>query len=345
MASLPLEKQTGRAGLVLAGALLVLCSGCGLLEELRGSSEEEEQGPPGFIGSPCLTDADCDYEDGLCLRERDGYPGGLCSQPCERLCPDLDGHPITFCIESTPDESPMCHSRCDFGLFPGTGCRPGYRCRLTPRSSEPEVQYGTCLVDDGLPDRYSDCLEELIALEASFDLTSYAPRHPEGHPELTCSIEDPVALHSPIRAVDFCGVGGSCSPMLMSCQMALAMVDLADIADELGLVAVEHWGTVNCRTIAGTDRLSQHALGMAIDLTRFFDLDDTVYSVEDHWEADTDQPRTPQGRLLHDLVHELHDRWVFNVILTPDYNAAHRDHFHLDLTEGEHFLKTMLDGE
>jgi hypothetical protein len=29
---------------------------------------------------------------------------------------------------------------------------------------------------------------------------------------------------------------------------------------------------------------------------------------------------------------------IFNIILTPNYNAAHRDHFHVDLTPNAHFL-------
>ena len=32
-------------------------------------------------------------------------------------------------------------------------------------------------------------------------------------------------------------------------------------------------------------------------------------------------------------------KWIFNVILTPEYNAAHADHFHVDLTPGAHSIK------
>jgi hypothetical protein len=32
---------------------------------------------------------------------------------------------------------------------------------------------------------------------------------------------------------------------------------------------------------------------------------------------------------------------VWNIALTPNYNAAHRDHFHVDLTAGSDFIRRM----
>jgi hypothetical protein len=43
--------------------------------------------------------------------------------------------------------------------------------------------------------------------------------------------------------------------------------------------------------------------------------------------------------VLYDFVHKLHDDRVFNVILTPEYNAAHADHFHMDLTPKNPVIK------
>jgi hypothetical protein len=41
---------------------------------------------------------------------------------------------------------------------------------------------------------------------------------------------------------------------------------------------------------------------------------------------------------LHELACALYDDSVFAIILTPNYNADHRNHFHVDLTDGSHFL-------
>jgi hypothetical protein len=94
----------------------------------------------------------------------------------------------------------------------------------------------------------------------------------------------------------------------------------------------------NCRAIAGTNKLSQHAYGRAIDLSGFVMENGERITVLSHWERGDDTPGTTQGRFLYDFVHRLHEEHVFNNILTPEYNAAHHDHFHVDLTPGSDFI-------
>ena len=43
-------------------------------------------------------------------------------------------------------------------------------------------------------------------------------------------------------------------------------------------------------------------------------------------------PDTPEARELHDLVCAASEAHVFNSILTPNHNPAHKNHFHLELT-------------
>ena len=82
-----------------------------------------------WIGSPCTNDAACPYDGGFCLTEEEGYPDGQCSQWCDQFCPDMDGMPITFCIEPIDEEGGFCFSRCDIAQYPYTdGCRPDYAC-------------------------------------------------------------------------------------------------------------------------------------------------------------------------------------------------------------------------
>ncbi|MEL6180309.1 MAG: extensin family protein, partial [Myxococcota bacterium] len=80
------------------------------------------------------------------------------------------------------------------------------------------------------------------------------------------------------------------------------------------------------------------AHGLAIDIWGFVDDQGQQLVIEEDWEIDNDTPEHPRGRLLHTLVDELFEARVFNIILTPDYNAAHRNHLHLDLTPDAHFL-------
>ncbi len=84
----------------------------------------------GFIGGTCGADEDCASlgEEAVCLSE--GYPGGHCTLPCTRGCPDRAGrNALTFCVAARPtDSSGFCHSQCDFEIFPDSGCRSDYAC-------------------------------------------------------------------------------------------------------------------------------------------------------------------------------------------------------------------------
>lgn len=100
----------------------------------------------GFIGGACEVQADCESigPEAACLPEADGYPGGHCTLPCTLTCPDRAGpNATTFCVVDPLDDAVgSCHSRCDTILFPTTGCREGYQCRLASRPN----QAGTAMV-------------------------------------------------------------------------------------------------------------------------------------------------------------------------------------------------------
>jgi Extensin-like protein C-terminus len=48
--------------------------------------------------------------------------------------------------------------------------------------------------------------------------------------------------------------------------------------------------------------------------------------------APAPSPPTPEARELHSIACEAADAHLFNVILTPDFNKAHHNHFHLEVT-------------
>lgn len=98
--------------------------------------------PEAWIGSPCTSDADCSYDGGVCLREDDGFPCGTCSQACTSLCPDLEGTPVTYCIDGADvglASAGQCVSQCDGALLGGEGCRDGYVCNALPRFDGSDV--------------------------------------------------------------------------------------------------------------------------------------------------------------------------------------------------------------
>ncbi|MCB9759689.1 MAG: extensin family protein [Alphaproteobacteria bacterium] len=295
----------------------------------------------GFIGSPCASDADCDYDGGICLL--DGFPNGSCSMECDRYCPDADGFPTTFCVErgEFPDDAPLveggCLSRCDLGLFPETGCRDGYGCVVTTRANEPETQTYACLPDR--PSDLTDCHVELAARGVAFEPTVIAPESPSTHPDLTCFIEDPVYVRSPVHDVDLLYYDGTeTERVLAACDMAHALTDTIDDVAPYGVTALRHIGTYNCRVISGTDTLSRHAFADAIDIYGFDFSDGTQYTLVDDWEHDTSSPQGPGARFLYDAAYRWHDDYIWTIILTPNYNSAHDNHFHVDLTPGSDYI-------
>jgi hypothetical protein len=93
------------------------------------------------------------------------------------------------------------------------------------------------------------------------------------------------------------------------------------------VVRVTHFGTYACRNInhrAG-GRRSEHATANAIDIAGFVLANGPRITVKDDW-AGGDARREAFLRALRDGACRF-----FDVVLSPDYNEAHRDHLHLDM--------------
>lgn len=122
-----------------------------------------------------------------------------------------------------------------------------------------------------------------------------------------------------------------------TCQVAVALKlwerdALGPAARELfdsEIEAVEHLGAFSCRRLYGRDSgaWSEHATGNAVDIAGFVLADGTRISVLRDWPGDG-----PKARFLR----QVRDGACasFSTVLSPDYNAAHADHFHLDMRGG-----------
>lgn len=92
----------------------------------------------------------------------------------------------------------------------------------------------------------------------------------------------------------------------------------------------------DCRPVTGNRRrLSEHALGNAIDITAFrFDADGKQpgfeVRVDKHWKADGDATVERHARFLQALTQALIARDVFRTLLGPAH-PDHHDHFHFDM--------------
>lgn len=294
---------------------------------------------PAFVGSPCASDGDCGFEGGRCITEGEGFPCGTCSVACDGLCPDQDGAPATFCVDTADielaDSGGTCLSRCEPSIVGGNGCRDGYACAVYDRFGEPPSSAGVCVPSDQAGGGASTaCQEMLLELGAVFTPTNHEPDSPEGHPSLLCDIEDPVLLYGPVNGVSLEGGTGSDAPVLVGCNTAVSIVGSAAVASMLGAETIIHYGTYNCRVISGTSTLSEHGHARAIDIAGFVLEDGTTASVLADWEDGVADPVTPLGQMLRGFTDQVWGMGLWNIILTPEFNEAHDDHFHIDLTPG-----------
>ena len=90
------------------------------------------------------------------------------------------------------------------------------------------------------------------------------------------------------------------------------------------LVRIDTFGSYNCRNIAGTDHRSGHATANAVDIAGFELADGRRISVKGNWSDGNPAARNFLRTIRTSACRR------FAIVLTPDYNAAHRDHFHLE---------------
>lgn len=97
-----------------------------------------------------------------------------------------------------------------------------------------------------------------------------------------------------------------------------------------GLKYIHHAGTYSCRRQRGNSSgaWSEHAFANAWDITGFELQDGQVISVLKHWNQDKSIAGKAKAKFLRDARHSACR--VFRIVLTPDFNAAHKDHFHLE---------------
>jgi hypothetical protein len=145
-------------------------------------------------------------------------------------------------------------------------------------------------------------------------------------------VERVAAGHAPAFSSSFVASCALAVDLAMFIEHVVKPAALRDVGSEV--VTVQHLGTFACRPIIGagtTTTLSQHASANAIDIAGFVFANGQKVTVAHDWHGDDAKAR---------FIHDVHDGacGVFTVVLSPDYNAAHRDHLHFDVS-GFHFCR------
>ncbi|WP_069298526.1 extensin family protein [Neptunicoccus sediminis] len=121
------------------------------------------------------------------------------------------------------------------------------------------------------------------------------------------------------------------APLETRCDIALRLAmwehhGLQPAAQALlgaGISRIHHYGSYSCRTIAGSSRMSQHATANALDISGFDLTNGQKIRLRNDWQA--------TGKTAEFLRSARNSACAwFRMVLSPDYNAAHHDHFHMD---------------
>jgi hypothetical protein len=142
-----------------------------------------------------------------------------------------------------------------------------------------------------------------------------------------------------IRFVPAARVAPAFRSRLVELERAVREVALRfyDRAPDAILIAASY----DCRSVSGSaGRLSEHALGNAIDISGFRFAPVTTWwanfpaafevRIDGHWKARGSALERRHARFLQQLTRTLIERDVFRTLLGPAH-PNHRDHFHFDM--------------
>ena len=127
------------------------------------------------------------------------------------------------------------------------------------------------------------------------------------------------------------------SAPIVSCGMALGLARFEQVLNEeamryLGqpVARVEQGGTYNCRKMARFDLVSEHAYANAIDIRSVTLKNGRKLSVLQSFGKLDGEPKRPEARFWRSVANRLYDEGTFSVVITPFFDALHKDHIHLD---------------
>jgi hypothetical protein len=156
----------------------------------------------------------------------------------------------------------------------------------------------------------------------------------------------PLRLAGPLHGVRFITAPAPSPYGIVDCRLVLALDELASVLSTFDVVTIRIDNLYRPRAkLPGSHKRSQHAYGLAADITSFTLADGRTLSVEDDWHATIGEKACGPDAVMSDpddesialrnIVCEIARRGLFHHLLTPGFNAAHRTHFHFDIQRNE----------
>lgn len=169
--------------------------------------------------------------------------------------------------------------------------------------------------------------------------------------ETAAGVANPVRLTGPLHGVTFKTdvpeKQRATTPWeIGDCALVLAMDDFAKILETHDVVEVRHYSMYRApgKTWPEHKVGIQHIGGTALDAARFVKSDgDTLDVLKDFHGAigartcgdgAAPHPATAKAVELREILCDAVEQHLFNVVLTPDYNRPHKNHFHLEVMRG-----------
>jgi hypothetical protein len=194
------------------------------------------------------------------------------------------------------------------------------------------------------PPAVPDCEDRLRAAGIDFR-PAELPVKTADRGTLTCGAEQVVEYRGSASGIRY-----NAAPVL-TCTMALGLARFERVLQEEAeaqlhtrVKRIAHAGTYSCRHMARySGMVSEHSYANAIDLLSMTlangrtvavlrDFGPTVGRREaGRTETVGAEPEAPEGQFLRRAARRAYDEKIFSVVLTPFFDALHRDHFHLDM--------------
>lgn len=171
-------------------------------------------------------------------------------------------------------------------------------------------------------DSLGDCYAELDARGVAYKRAK--------RPGIAHAVELPGTL----GGIEFVGA----DPLVIDCSLAVSLDEIGRYLRDLGISQAQFSSAYSRRNVRGTNRPSKHSFGLAIDVHSFTGRELGTVRIDRDYEQGLGDavdcvgtPLTQGGAALKILQCQLVRSGLFHLVLSPDYDDAHHDHFHLEV--------------
>jgi hypothetical protein len=168
----------------------------------------------------------------------------------------------------------------------------------------------------------ADCLDRLDELQIPYRPAGPIP-----------GVDEPVEVTGPLDGVRYVALGRP-RALVLDCSLVYSLALAGRYLRDEGITAVVFSSALDRRFVRGTTRWSKHSYGLALDVHRFEGA--TSLSVDGDYQRGlgrgrdcVGRPGDARARSLRVLACRLARSELFRLVLDPDHDRDHANHFHL----------------